>query len=151
MTAWRACRLAVAALFFGAALTSTAGAAETNLKFTLDRKFEGPAAPFLLPLDQGFYKAEGLNVSFDPAANMLEAIKRVASGEYDMGFADINAMIKYRDANPKTPLKAVFMVYNRPPFAVIARKSRGISTPKDLEGHKPVSYTHLTLPTICSV
>ena len=28
------------------------------------------------------------------------------------------------------------MVYNRPPFAVIARKSRGISTPKDLEGHK---------------
>ena len=101
MTAWRARRLAVAALFFGAALTSAAGAAETNLKFTLDRKFEGPAAPFLLPLDQGFYKAEGLNVSFDPAANMLEAIKRVASGEYDMGFADINAMIKYRDANPE--------------------------------------------------
>jgi NitT/TauT family transport system substrate-binding protein len=133
---WRACRLAVAALFSAAVLASAAGAAETNLRFTLDRKFEGPAAPFLLPLDQGDYKAEGLNVSFDPAANMLEAIKRVASGEYEMGFADINAMIKYRDANPKTPVKAVFMVYNRPPFAVIARKSRGISTPKDLEGHK---------------
>src|SRR4029077_731701 len=53
-----------------------------------------------------------------------------------MGFADINAMRKHRDANPKTPLKAVFMVYNRPPFAAIARKSRGISAPKDLEGHK---------------
>ena len=133
---WRACRLAVTALFSAALLASAAGAAETNLKFTLDRKFEGPAAPFLLPLDQGYYKAEGLNVSFDPAANVLEAIKRVASGEYEMGFADINAMIKYRDANPKTPVKAVFMVYNRPPFAVIARKSRGISAPKDLEGHK---------------
>jgi NitT/TauT family transport system substrate-binding protein len=133
---WRASRLAVAAFFVAAALANAAGAAETNLRFTLDRKYEGPSAPFLLPLDQGFYKAEGLNVSLDPAANMAEAIKRVASGDYDMGFADINAMMKYNDANPKTPVKAVFMVYNRPPFAVIARKSRGISTPKDLQGHK---------------
>ena len=51
-----------------------------------------------------------------------------------MGFADINALIKFRDANPAMPLKAVFVVYNRPPYAVIGRKSRGISTPKDLEG-----------------
>ena len=51
-----------------------------------------------------------------------------------MGFADINALMKYRDANPAAALKAVFMVYNRPPYAVIGRKSRGISTPKDLEG-----------------
>ncbi len=58
----------------------------------------------------------------------------MAGGVYDMGFADINALIKYRDANPTMPLKAVFMVYNRPPYAVIGRKSRGISTPKDLEG-----------------
>jgi NitT/TauT family transport system substrate-binding protein len=136
MSARRLGSLAAAALFSAAMLASAAGAAETNLRFTLDRKFEGPSAPFLLPLDQGFYKAEGLNVSFDPAANMGEAIKRVASGDYDMGFADINAMMKYRDANPKTPVKAVFMVYNRPPFAIISRKSRGISAPKDLEGHK---------------
>ena len=100
MSAWRAGRLAAAALLLAAALAGAASAAETNLRFTLDRKFEGPAAPFLLPLEQGYYKAEGLNVSVDPAANAREAIKRVASGDYDMGFADINAMIKYRDANP---------------------------------------------------
>jgi NitT/TauT family transport system substrate-binding protein len=51
-----------------------------------------------------------------------------------MGFGDINSLIKFRDANPGMPIKAVFMVYNRPPFAIIARKSRGISKPKDLEG-----------------
>jgi len=136
MSAWRLSRLAAAALFLAAALASAAGAAETNLHFTLDRRFEGPAAPFLLPLDKGYYKAAGLNVTIDPDTNTSDALKRVASGDYDMGFADINALIKYRDANPKTPVKAVFMVYNRPAFAVIARKSRGISAPKDLEGHK---------------
>jgi NitT/TauT family transport system substrate-binding protein len=136
MSAWRAGRPALAGLLLAVMLVTGATAAETNLKFSLDRKFEGPAAPFLLPLDKGYYKAEGLNVSIDPAGSALEPIMRVASGSYDMGFADINALIKFRDANPKMPIKAVFMVYNKPAFAVIGRKSRGISTPKDLEGKK---------------
>jgi NitT/TauT family transport system substrate-binding protein len=136
MSAWRAGRPALAGFLLAAMLVTGATAAETNLKFSLDRKFEGPAAPFLLPLDKGYYKAEGLNVSIDPADAELDPITRVASGSYDMGFVDINALIKFRDANPGMPIKAVFMVYNRPAFAVIGRKSRGISTPKDLEGKK---------------
>jgi NitT/TauT family transport system substrate-binding protein len=134
MRAYHAGRLARVALLLVAALTGSAMAAETPVKMTLDFKFEGPSAPFLLPLDKGYYKAEGLNVTIDPSAGSLEPIQRVASGEYDMGFADINALIKFRDANPSTPIKAIFMLYNRPPFAVIGRKSRGIAAPKDLEG-----------------
>ena len=74
------------------------------------------------------------NVTIDPAAGSLKSIERVASGDYDMGFADINSLIKFRDAKPGTPIRAIFMLYNRPPFAVIGRKSRGINNPKDLEG-----------------
>jgi NitT/TauT family transport system substrate-binding protein len=125
-----------AGLLLALTLTTAATAAETNIKFSLDFKFEGPSAPFLLPLDKGYYKAEALNVTIDTAAGSLEPINRVASGTYDMGFGDINSLIKFRDANPDTPIKAVFMVYNRPPFAVIGRKSRGVSAPKDLEGKK---------------
>jgi NitT/TauT family transport system substrate-binding protein len=136
MSAWHAGRAAAAGLVLAATLVCGAAAGETNVRFTLDRRFEGPAAIFLLPLDEGYYKVEGLNVSIDSASDDLEPIKRVASGDYDMGFADINALIKFRDANPKEPVKAVFMVYNRPAYAVIGRRSRGISAPKDLEGKK---------------
>jgi NitT/TauT family transport system substrate-binding protein len=125
-----------AGIWLAAALATSAPAAETRINFSLDYLFEGPAAPFLLPLDKGYYKAEGLNVSVDPAASSLESISRVASGTYEVGFADINLLIKFRDANAGAPVKAVFMVYNRPPFAVIGRKSRGINRPKDLEGKK---------------
>src|SRR5258708_32788815 len=45
-------------------------------------------------------------------------------------------MIKFRDQNPQTALKAVYMVYSNPPFAIVGRKSRGISDPKSLEGKK---------------
>jgi NitT/TauT family transport system substrate-binding protein len=136
MSVWRAGRPAWAGLLLAALLVTGAQAAQTNIKFSLDRGFEGPEAPFLLALDKGYFKAEGLNVSIDPGTGVLDPIKRVASGDYDMGFADINALIKYRDANPKMPIKAVFMVYNRPAYAIIGRKSRGVATPKDLEGKK---------------
>ena len=110
--------------------------AQTPVKFTLDWKFEGPAAPFVVAIDRGYYKAEGLDVTMDTAGGSLEPLNRLASGTYDIGFGDINSLIKFRDANPGVPIKAIFMVYNKPPFSIVARKSRGVTKPKDLEGKK---------------
>ncbi len=139
MSARGAGRMACALLALAAVLVagaSAATAAETAIQFSLDRRIDGTAAPFLTPLDRGWYRAEGVNVSIEPATGILEPITRVASGDFDMGLADINALIKYRDANPKAQVKAVFMLYNRPAYAVIGRKSRGITGPKDLDGKK---------------
>ena len=133
MNACRPGKSAWLALLLVAALATDA-AAETIIRFTLDFKIEGPSAPFLVPLDKGYYRAEDLNVTIDPALGSLQPIERVASGEYDMGFGDINSLIKFRDANSSASVKAIFVVYNRPPFAIIGRKSRGIEKPKDLEG-----------------
>jgi NitT/TauT family transport system substrate-binding protein len=119
-----------------AVLVASAANAQTAIKFSLDFKFEGPSAPFVVAIDKGYFKAEGLDVTIDSASGSIEPITRVASGTYNMGFADINSLIKFRDANPAIPIKAVFMVYNKPPFAVVGRKSRGVSSPKDLEGKK---------------
>jgi NitT/TauT family transport system substrate-binding protein len=118
------------------AWASVPAAAQTPVKVTLDWKFEGPAAPFLVAIDRGYYKAEGLDVTIDIANGSLEPINRIASGAYQLGFGDINTMIKFRDQNPTMPIKAVFMVYNKPPFSIVARRSRGIAGPKDLEGKR---------------
>ena len=118
------------------AVLAGSSAAQTAIKFSLDFKFEGPSAPFVIGLDKSYYRAEGLDVTIDPATGSLEPITRVASGAYDMGFADINTLIKFRDQNTGPPVAAVFMVYNRPAFSIVTRKSRGIAKPKDLEGKK---------------
>ena len=39
---------------------------------------------FVLPQEQGYFKAAGLDVTIDEAATPLEAITRVTSGNYDM-------------------------------------------------------------------
>jgi len=116
-----------------AALMAGPAGAQTSLKLSLDARLDGPAAIFLLPQDQGTYRSEGLEVTIEEGASALDPITRIVSGGYEFGFADINALIRYRDQNPAAPVKAVFMVFNRPPFAIVGRKSRGITDPKSLE------------------
>ena len=132
-------RIARHAYVFAAAIAlmgASRAAAQTSIKFSLDGRLEGLVATFLLPQDRGYFRADGLDVVVDEATTALEPITRVASGAYDMALADINTLIKYRDQRPSPPVKAVFIVYNKPPFAVVARRSRGITEPKQLEGKK---------------
>ncbi len=128
-------RAGLVGFLLGAGWTGTASA-QQPVKFSLDWKFEGPAAPFTVALDKGYFKAEGLDVTIDTSPGSLEPINRVASGTYDIGIGDINSLIKFRSANPGAPIKAVFMFYNKPAFSIVARKSLGVSKPKDLEGKK---------------
>jgi NitT/TauT family transport system substrate-binding protein len=114
---------------------TTASAQTTDVKFTLDWKFEGPAAPFLVAIDKGYFKAEGLNVTLDTGNGSRDAITRIASGAYQLGFGDINALIEFLDDKKDVGLKSVMVIYERPPFAVIGRKSLGVTTdPKSLQG-----------------
>ncbi len=132
-------RRGVLAALTGAACLLTAGAAsaQTALRVTLDWRFEGPSAPFVHALDKGYFKAEGLDVTIDVGNGSRESIPRVASGTYDIGFGDVNSLVRFRDENPGVDVKAFMMIYDRPPFAIIGRKSRGITADaKSLEGRK---------------
>src|SRR5712692_3281043 len=121
---------AISLLLSAAALTQK----ETPVRFALDRRAEGPAAPYLVAIDKGYYKAEGLSVSIDPGSGSVEGINRFASGAYDVGFCDINLLVKYRDNPRNLPVKMVMMIYDTPAFSIITLRKNGIAKPKDLEG-----------------
>ncbi|GAA0766675.1 ABC transporter substrate-binding protein [Ideonella azotifigens] len=120
------------------ALCVSAQAQETTIKFQLDWRYEGPSALFLVPVSKGLFKAEKLNVTVDAGNGSGNAVNRVASGAYDMGFADMAALMEFQANNPSAPNKpvAVMMVYNNTPAAVLALKKSGIKTPADLTGKK---------------
>ena len=117
-------------------LATIPASAQTPVKFTLDWVFQGPTSPFLVALEKGYYKAEGLDVTMDPGQGSAGAVQRVATGAYQIGFADVNATIEYNAKNPGKEVMCVFMAYDYAPFGVYALKKSGIKVPKDLEGKK---------------
>ena len=121
-------------LLLSAFVCTATASAETSVRFSNDWKWEGPNAPVLLALDRGWYAEAGLDVTVDTGQGSREALPRVASGTWQVGSADINSLIKFRDQNPDIPLMAIMTIYNAPPFAIIGRKSLGVMAPKDLEG-----------------
>jgi len=126
---------AVAAVALAAAGFANAA---TPIKFQLDWRFEGPSALFLVPVAKGYFKDAGLDVTVDSGNGSGGAVTRVASGTYDMGFADLAALMEFHANNPDAPNKpvAIMMVYNNTPAAVMALKKSGIKSPADLSGKK---------------
>ncbi len=120
------------------ALSGPAQAQTTPIKFQLDWRFEGPAALFLAPAAKGYFKDAKLDVSIDAGNGSGGAVTRVASGAYDMGFADLAALMEFHANNPDAPNKpvAVMMVYNNTPAAVLALKKSGITSVAGLSGKK---------------
>ena len=127
-------RLLGAAIGAAVALGAHAALADMAIKFSLDWKYEGPAAPYLLAKKNGYFEEEGLDVTIDSGNGSVGAITRVASGAYDLSLADINSLVEFNASNPDRAMKSIFMVYDRPPFALFMLKSSGITKPEDLIG-----------------
>lgn len=109
-------------------------APSVTIHFTFDRPLDASMAPFFLAAKDGRFGAERLTVSFSSATGSPEALARVARGDSELALVDINELIRFRDKDDAAPVKAVFVLFNRAPYAIVARGSRGIHVLPDLDG-----------------
>jgi NitT/TauT family transport system substrate-binding protein len=106
----------------------------TNIRFSTDFFFQGNHAIWGLGLKQGLFEAQGLNVSMDRGYGSGDTVVRVASGAYDFGFADINALVKFNADNPNRRVISVLQGFDRTLNSITALKRSGIAKPSDLNG-----------------
>ena len=106
------------------------------IQFSLDRPIDAAAAPFVMASAGGLFSAEALAVTTNIASGSQDAIARVAAGSSDFAFVDINALMRFRDKDKQggPRINAVFVLFNKAPYAIIARKSRGIRALTDIDG-----------------
>ncbi len=124
----------LACLVAGASRAAEGVKPPIGLQLTFDRPLDGSMAPFVAAANRGLFTAEGLSVATNVVNGSPDAIARVASGASDMALADINELIRFHDKADAPPVKAVFVLFNQAPYAIVARKSRGIRVLSDIEG-----------------
>ena len=106
------------------------------IQFSLDRPIDAAAAPFVMAAAGGLFGAEALAVTTNIASGSQDAIARVAAGTSDFALVDINALMRFRDKDKQggPKIKAVFVLFNKAPYSIIARRSRGVRALTDIEG-----------------
>ncbi|MGX9425893.1 MULTISPECIES: ABC transporter substrate-binding protein [Bradyrhizobium] len=130
------------AIGLGASLCSRASRAQSagaarqpiTIQLTLDRPIDAAASPFVMAAVGGSFGAEGLAVTTNIVSGSQDAIARVGAGMSDFALVDINTLIRARDQQGAAPVKAIFVLFNHAPYAIIARRSRGIRALSDIEG-----------------
>jgi NitT/TauT family transport system substrate-binding protein len=127
------CLAAVAGLNLSVQASRAEAPHPLAVELSFDRPVNAGEAPVILAMTDGLFAAEGLAVTTGVAAGSPEAIARVASGASELALVDLNALIRFH-SQASAPVKAVFVLFNKSPYAILARKSRGIHILSDING-----------------
>jgi NitT/TauT family transport system substrate-binding protein len=119
-----------------AADVSPAGAQTPTMKLMLDFAIQGQQSPFVLAAEGGHFARAGVNVQVDRGYGSADAIIKVASGAYDMAFADVGALIQFNGRQANVKLVDVLQIYDVAPMVILSLRQSNIRSPADLKGKR---------------
>ncbi|MFZ6041003.1 ABC transporter substrate-binding protein [Vibrio natriegens] len=123
--------------------------AADKVTFQLDWLPGGDKAPVFVGVEQGFFAAEDLDVTILGGKGSTDAITKVATGTADIGSADIVALMVAK-ANDNVPVKAIYSIFNKAPYAFYALDDSGVESVKDVAGKtivtSPFTSANVFLP-----
>lgn len=107
--------------------------ASIKITFSLDFIPLGRHAPWYAAVAEGYYKAEGLDVSIIPSHGTAQTIQAIESGTAQIGFTDVPSLALAHANGAK--LKMVAVNYEKAPYAIFSlANGANVTTTKQLEG-----------------
>lgn len=131
--------------------TSTHSFAEDKVTFQLDWLPGGDKAPIYVGIQQGYFKDADIDVTISSGRGSNDALTKIATGNADIGAADIVALLAAK-ANSDVPIKAVYSVFSKAPYAFYVQEGSGINSVKDIAGKtvvtSPFTSENIFLPLL---
>jgi NitT/TauT family transport system substrate-binding protein len=137
------------------AVGATAAFAQSPVRLVLDYAIQGQQSPLVLAAEGGYFKRAGVDVQVDRGYGSADSIAKVASGTYDVAFADVGALILFNAKQNAPKLIDVFQVYDSAPMVILSLKKSDINKPTDLAGKTiaspPGASSRVMFPTFAAV
>ncbi|MBI44437.1 ABC transporter substrate-binding protein [uncultured Marinobacter sp.] len=148
----RKTRSFIVAAALAAGFLGQSAAAADKITYQLDWLPGGDKSPVYVGVQKGFFEDEGLDVSISVGRGSTDAITRIATGQSDVGSADIAALMAAKAQDATVPVKAVYSIFNQAPHAFFALGKSGIKTLTDIAGKKvatsPFTSSNAFLPLV---
>lgn len=132
-------------------LSATTAMAADTVTFQLDWLPGGDKAPVYVGIQEGFFAKEGIEVKIAGGRGSTDAITKMATGQSDIGSADIGALMAAR-AQDEVPVSAVYAYFTQAPHAFFTLADSGISKISDIAGKKvatsPFTSSNAFLPLV---
>lgn len=146
---WMVSAVAGITLMIGAA---GAAQAQTKMNLRLDWSLYGTHAAFYLGVENGLYKAEGIDLSIAEGSGSGTTIRLLAQATDPVAFVDFGTMAK--GIGSGMPIKAIMGVHQRSPMMIVSHADAPIKSPKELEGKviamAPAESTAQMFPVLLS-
>lgn len=139
-------------LLMAAALgTSSLAAAADKVVFQLDWLPGGDKAPVYVGIQEGYFADAGLEVSIASGRGSTDAVTKMATGQSDIGSADIGALMAAK-AQDDVPVSAVYPLFTQAPHAFFVLESSDIHSIGDIKGKtvatSPFTSSNAFLPIV---
>ena len=112
----------------------TADRQPRRLRMILNTFYSGPQAWFFLAQDRGYLREEGIELEFFEGDTAANAVPKVASEAFDVGYGDMNTLIELAAAGPGCGAVGVFAMFNDSPYTIAVSADSGLFEPADLLG-----------------
>jgi NitT/TauT family transport system substrate-binding protein len=126
-------------IFFTFLIAIGLASAQTSLSLVLGWTPQGPYAPYIVALEQGYFATEGISLKIDRGYGSADSVSKVAMGTYDLGVADFASLIEFAARNPESAPVAIAINHEKAPLALVSLVQAGIDSPADLAGKRIAS------------
>jgi NitT/TauT family transport system substrate-binding protein len=121
------------------AATSAQAQQLPNAKLILDWAYQGQNSALTMAEDKGWYKEFGANVSVSRGYGSGDTVSKVASGAFQIGYADTYVLLRFLGQNPDQHMKCFYMSHERSALSIAVPADSPITNPHQLVGKRIAS------------
>lgn len=126
-------------LWFAIGVVATSAQQLPSAKLILDWAIQGHNSAIVMGEDRGYFRDTGANVTVARGYGSGDTVAKVATGAFQIGYADIYVLLRFLGSNPDQRMKCFYMAHERSALSIAVHADSPVTHPRQLIGKRVAS------------